>query len=90
MVLLSIVSNMSYGKGDFLSWEDDINLDELLGDYTCSEFEHSDDDTCYETVIDKAPSSKIQSETKNKIYSCDECPKSYSSISLEMIKLDKK
>ena len=51
---------MSYGK-------DDINLDELLGDYTCSEFENSDDDTCYETVIDKAPSFKIQSETKNKI-----------------------
>ena len=30
---------MSYGKDDFLHWDDDIDLDSLLGDYTCSEIE---------------------------------------------------
>ena len=34
---------MSYGKDDFLHW-DDIDLDSLLGDYTCSEIELTDDD----------------------------------------------
>ena len=33
---------MSYGKDDFLHWDDDI--DSLLGDYTCSEIELTDDD----------------------------------------------
>ena len=35
---------MSYGKDDFLHWDDDIDLDSLLGDYTCSEIELTDDD----------------------------------------------
>ena len=34
---------MSYGKDDFLHWDDDIDLDSLLGDYTCSEIELTDD-----------------------------------------------
>ena len=28
----------------FLHWDDDIDLDSLLGDYTCSEIELTDDD----------------------------------------------
>ena len=35
---------MSYGKDDFFHWDDDIDLDSLLGDYTCSEIELTDDD----------------------------------------------
>ena len=35
---------MSYEKDDFLHWDDDIDLDSLLGDYTCSEIELTDDD----------------------------------------------
>ena len=34
-----------YGKEDFLSWNDDLDLDSLLGEYTASEVELSDDDT---------------------------------------------
>ena len=41
---------MSYGKDDFLRWDDDdMNLDLLLGEYTCSEVELSDDETVYST-----------------------------------------
>ena len=37
---------MPYGKEDFLGWDDDdMNLDLLLGEYTCSEVELSDDET---------------------------------------------
>ena len=35
---------MSYRKDDFLHWDDDIDFDSLLGDYTCSEIELTDDD----------------------------------------------
>ena len=47
---------MSYGKDDFLHWDDDIDLDSLLG-YTCSEIELTDDDE---------PSTKKQKAKKKK------------------------
>ena len=37
---------MSYRKDDFLRLDDDdLNLDLLLGEYTCSEIDLSDDET---------------------------------------------
>ena len=48
---------MSYGKDDFLHWDDDIDLDSLLGDYTCSEIELTDDDE---------PSTKKKNKKKKK------------------------
>ena len=69
---------MSYGKEDFLRWDDDdINLDLLLGDYTCSEVELSDDETVYSTK--EQPPLSVNSVLKT--YKCSECPKTYSSIS---------
>ena len=32
-----------YKQGDFFSWDDDLDLDMLLGDYTCDELENSSD-----------------------------------------------
>ena len=66
---------MSYGKGDFLSWDDDdLNLDLLLGEYTCSELEVSDDETV--EVQKKQPQTSPE-----KTYQCSECTHTYSSIS---------
>ena len=48
---------MPYGKDDFLHWDDDIDLDSLLGDYTCSEIELTDDDE---------PSTKKKKKAKKK------------------------
>ena len=49
---------MPYEKDDFLHWDiDDIDLDSLLGDYTCSEIELTDDDE---------PSTKKKNNKKQK------------------------
>ena len=48
---------MSYGKDDFLHWDDDIDLDSLLGDYTYSEIKLTDDDE---------PSTKNRKQKKKK------------------------
>jgi hypothetical protein len=34
---------MAYSKSDFFHWDNDIDLDSILGEYTCSsEDEHSE------------------------------------------------
>ena len=66
---------MQYCKEDYLGWDDDnMNLDLLLGEYTCSEVELSDDETVDSTTDQP-------SATCSKTYKCSECPKTYSSIS---------
>ena len=47
---------MAYGKEDFLNWDLDLNLDEIFGEYTNSEFEVSDS----EIVNKKKTESKRQ------------------------------
>ena len=76
---------MSYGKDDFLDWDDDIDLDSLLGEYTCSEIELTDDD---EPSKKKQKTKNAKSENmsenvsaKAKTYRCSECQNSYASIS---------
>ena len=74
---------MSYGKDDFLHWDDDIDLDSLLGDYACSEIELTDDD---EPLTKKQKAKKLKSDNsensaKAKTYNCSECTNSYASIS---------
>ena len=76
---------MSYGKDDFLHWDDDIDLDSLLGDYTCSEIDLTDDDEP-STKKQKAKKKKVKSDNsensaKAKTYNCSECTNSYASIS---------
>lgn len=56
---------------DFLHWDFDIDLEALLGDYTCSE-----DDN----ISGKEKTSK-KSVQKDGKYMCTECEKTYSSIS---------
>lgn len=68
---------MSYGKDDFLHWDDDIDLDSLLGEYTCSELEISDDD---EHMTKKSKPEKA-SASVIKTYKCSDCDNSYASIS---------
>ena len=69
---------MSYGKDDFLDWDDDgLDLGALLGEYTCSEVELSDD----EVQNKKSKTVKASSVQKDKIYQCDNCENSYSSVS---------
>ena len=79
---------MSYGKDDFLHWDDDIDLDSLLGDYTCSEIELTDDDepSTKKTESKKKKKKKVKSDNsensaKAKTYNCSECTNSYASIS---------
>ena len=50
---------MSYGKDNFLDWDDDIDLDSLLGDYTYSEIELTDDD---EPSTKKQKAKKVKSD----------------------------
>ena len=65
---------MSYGKDDFLDWDDEgLDLGALLGEYTCSEIEITDDE-----VQSKRSKKTVQ---KEKIYHCDNCDNSYSSVS---------
>ena len=79
---------MSYGKDDFLHWDDDIDLDSLLGDYTCSEIELTDDDEPLTKKKQKKTESKkkvksdnSENSAKAKTYNCSECTNSYASIS---------
>ena len=75
---------MPYGKEAFLGWDDDdMNLDLLLGEYTCSEVDLSDDETVHSTIDQP-------SATCSKMYKCSECPKTYSSISVLRGHLNKK
>ena len=67
---------MSYGKDDFLHWDDDIDLDSLLGDYTCSEIELTDDDepsTKKNRKQKKVKSDNSENSAKAKTYNCSEC-----------------
>ena len=66
---------MSYRKDNFFFWwdDDDLNLDLLLGEYTCIEIELSDDETvCV---------NKDQPSSAKTTYQCSEYPNSYSLIS---------
>ena len=74
---------MSYGKDDFLHWDDDIDLDSLLGDYTCSEIELTDDDepSTKKQKAKKVKSDNSENSAKAKTYNCSECTNSYASIS---------
>ena len=74
---------MSYGKYDFLHWDDDIDLDSLLGDYTCSEIELTDDDepSTKNRKQKKVKSDNSENSAKAKTYNCSECTNSYASIS---------
>ena len=78
---------MSYGKDDFLHWDDDIDLDSLLGDYTCSENEITDDDEPLtkkkknRKQKKKVKSDNSENSAKAKTYNCSECTNSYASIS---------
>ena len=70
---------MAYSKSDFLDWDQDLDLDLLLGDYTHDELQSSSDDE-----VKCAPKVKVvksKAKVSNKIYKCDVCDKSYSSIS---------
>jgi hypothetical protein len=62
---------MAYGKSDFVLFED-IDLDFFLGEFTASEYENSDDE-------DKI--SVKSKDDKRKTYVCDQCDKSYNSVS---------
>ena len=69
---------MPHGKDDFLDWDDDrLDLGALLGNYTCSEVELSDD----EVQNKKSKTVKASSVQKYKIYQCDNCENYYSSVS---------
>ena len=74
---------MSYGKDDFLHWDDDIDLDSLLGDYTCSEIELTDDDepSTKKQKAKKVKSDNSENSAKAKTYNRSECTNSYASIS---------
>ena len=57
---ISLCVKMSYGKDDFLDWDDDgLDLGALLGEYTCSEIEITDDE------VQSKRSKKNCSERKN-------------------------
>ena len=76
---------MSYGKDDFLDWDDDIDLDSLLGEYTCSEIELTDYDEPSKKK-QKTKTAKSENISKNmsakaKTYRCSGCQNSYASIS---------
>ena len=61
---------MSYGKDDFLDWDDEgLDLGAFLGEYTCSEVDLSDD----EVQNKKSKTVKASSVQKDKIYQCDNC-----------------
>ena len=69
---------MSYGKDDFLDWDDDgLDLGALLGEYMCPEVELSDDEVQHK----KSKTVKASFVQKDKIYQCDNCENSYSSVS---------
>ena len=61
---------MEYSKSDFFHWDNDLVLDSILGEYTCSnEDEHSEN-------VEPSKVSKSCVE-----YKCPECDKFYKSIS---------
>ena len=70
---------MAYSKDDFVNFSD-IDKEELLGIYTASEFEISDSDNDFE-IANSGNKSKCDSKTDKKLYECNECDKSYASIS---------
>ena len=60
---------MAYSKSDFFHWDNDLDLNSILGEYTCSsEDEHS------ENVDADVSKSCVE-------YQCPECDKCYKSIS---------
>ena len=66
---------MAYSKDDFIDFSA-LDLDELLGEYTNSEIELSDDDS-----DDMKRKCRPATGADKKKYKCGECPKSYSTVS---------
>ncbi|KAH3882527.1 hypothetical protein DPMN_006468 [Dreissena polymorpha] len=65
----------NYSKSDFFHWDDDdLDLDELLGEYTCSSDDSENVQPCKKVKVTKA----IESVG---VYQCTECPKSYKTMS---------
>ena len=67
---------MAYSKEDFINFSD-LDLSLLLEDFTESEYYNRDSDF----EIEKVWKPKSDGNKKAKLYQCDECTKSYSSIS---------
>ena len=55
---------MAYSKSDFLSWDDDLDVDNLLGDYTCSDIEFSEKEFEIVTSTKKKQQRTKPSESK--------------------------
>ena len=63
---------MAYSKSDFFHWDDDdLDLHDLLGEYTCS----SDDSENVKPVI-----MKVKVTESAGIYQCSECVKTYKTM----------
>ena len=69
---------MAYSKSDFLSWDDDLDLDNLVGDYTCSDIEFSDEEIEIVTSTKKKQQRTKPSENKKGRYLCSVCTNTYS------------
>ena len=67
---------MAYSKDDFVDFSA-LDLDELLGEYTNSEIELSDDDS----VDVKRKCGRPAQSAEMKRYKCGECTKGYSTVS---------
>ncbi len=76
--LLSSVHNvnMPTPKSDFLSWDDDLNLDELLGEYT--DYCVDDSDSEFEAGRSEKPQ---ETPTELTGYVCPHCNKCLKTIS---------
>lgn len=85
---ISVLFIMAYSKDDFVNFSDIENLEEILGDFTASEYDFSDSDFEVEqepkskSIKSSRNTEKNDTETpKKKLYQCDECDRSYASIS---------
>ena len=80
---------MAYSKDDFVRFSDIEDLGGILGDFTESEYNFSDSDFEVEQEHKPKPSKSMKKNekgtdtktSKNKLYQCDECDKSYATIS---------
>ena len=70
---------MAYSKDDFVNFSE-LDLDFILGDFTESECDFSSSD-CDEFDGDKLQKGNTQNVQSKKQYECDECDKTYASIS---------
>jgi hypothetical protein len=74
---------MAYSKSDFFNWDEDLDLDLLLGDYTHDESELSDSDDDFQSTKRKKSENiqPLKKDQKKSVYACDKCVKGYASIS---------